>query len=222
MSEASDTPQPSQITTDSVGAREHSRRVIDAGGILAFRTDTFYGLGADPFNPAAVARINRMKEREGKKPVLVVVSAREATERFIFEQSDLFKELTKHYWPGPLTIVCRALPSVPVEITAGSGSVGLRLPLDAEVQEFISACGGTLTATSANPPGEPPARSALQVAQYFPNELDLIVDSGIAKADKPSTVIDVSHGPALRLIREGEIARSDLERTLGSLGIKLT
>jgi L-threonylcarbamoyladenylate synthase len=216
-----DDTRPSHIMADGDEARESARRLIEAGGLLAFRTDTLYGLGADPFNRAAVSRINKLKEREGRKPVLVVIASRQEALRFIEEPSALFDALTGHYWPGPLTVIGRALPSVPEELKAGGASIGLRLPDDEEVRAFVRACGGALTATSANPAGEPPARNAYQAAKYFPHELDLIVDGGEARTDKPSSVIDVSAGSRPRLVREGEVARADLERVLKSFGAEL-
>jgi L-threonylcarbamoyladenylate synthase len=220
MKKGSEPAPASEIIPDGDEARERARRVIEGGGVIAFRTDTFYGLGADPFNRSAVARINRLKGREGVKPVLVVISGHQETDRFFAEKTGLFNELAKNYWPGALTIVCQARPSVPSEITMGGGSIGLRLPFDEEVRALVCACGGALTATSANLAGQPPARTAPEVARYFPGELDLIIDGGGARTDKPSTVIDVSRGRA-HLIREGEIARSDLERTLRGMGAEL-
>ncbi|HEX8175280.1 MAG TPA: L-threonylcarbamoyladenylate synthase [Pyrinomonadaceae bacterium] len=210
-----------RIVPNTEEERARARRLIEAGGVLAFRTDTFYGLGADPFNHEGVRRINHLKEREGRKPVLVVIHSPEEAARFISEETELFRELTVRYWPGALTLVCKALPNVPEGITAGSGTIGLRVPSDEEVREFIGSCGGALTATSANLAGEPPARTALEVARYFPSELDLIVDAGEARTDKPSTVIDVSDPRHARLIREGEIPRSHLEQTLKTMGVEL-
>ncbi|HEY0323690.1 MAG TPA: L-threonylcarbamoyladenylate synthase [Pyrinomonadaceae bacterium] len=220
MSEAGEPERAAQIIPDTEEARARARRVVEAGGVVAFRTDTFYGLGADPFNRAGVERINRLKEREGRKPLLVVISDSEEATRFIAEKTNLFDELTKHYWPGALTVVCKARSTVPEGVTAGIGTIGLRLPFDKEVREFIRACNGALTATSANLAGQPPARTAREVARYFPVELDLIIDGGEARTDKPSTVVDVSRGRA-RLIREGEIPRSHLEQTLRALGEEL-
>lgn len=210
-----------RIVPDTEEERARALSVIESGGVLAFRTDTFYGLGADPFNQTGVKRINRLKEREGRKPVLVVIHAPEEASRFISEKTELFDELSLRYWPGALTLVCRARPDVPEGITAGSGTIGLRVPGDKDVREFIRACGGALTATSANIAGERPARTALEVARYFPNELDLIVDGGEARTDKPSTVIDVTNPSRARLIREGEIPRSRLEQTLKAIGAEL-
>jgi len=207
------------IVKDGEEARERAARVISAGGVLAFRTDTFYGLGADPFNPDAVRRVNELKGRDGK-PILVVISDASEAESFIINRSKLFDAICAHHWPGALTIVVDAKPEVPSELTAGSGTVGLRLPDDEAVRSFIRECGGALTATSANIAGESPARTADEVARSFPTELDLIIDGGTARTDKPSTVLDISCSPP-HLIREGAITRSELEETFRKLGMEV-
>lgn len=208
------------LVQDSEEARERAARVIAAGGVIAFRTDTFYGLGADPFNREALRRLNGLKGRDAGKPILVVISDAEVAERFIVERSALYDAVAARHWPGALTIVVKAKPEVPEELTAGSGTVGLRLPDDEAVRSFIRAMGGTLTATSANLAGEPPARTAEEVARSFPSELDLIVDGSASRGDKPSTVLDLS-GRAVRLIREGAVTCSALQETLGELGAEI-
>lgn len=124
------------------------------------------------------------------------------------------------HWPGALTLVVRAREDVPDELTAGSKTIGIRLPDDAEVRALVSACGGALTATSANPAGEPPARTAAEVARYFRQGVELIVDGGEARTDRPSTVLDIT-GQAARLIREGVVTREELQRTLQTLNTDL-
>lgn len=202
------------IVKDGEEAHAQAAQVIAAGGLLAFRTDTFYGIGADPFNRAALERINELKGRDGK-PILVVISDEHAVERFIISRTEIFDRIVARHWPGALTVVVKARPSVPDELTAGSGTIGVRLPDDEAVRTFIRACGGSLTATSANIAGERPARTAEEVARSFPEGLDLIVDGGAARGDKPSTVLDLS-GEHARLIREGAVSRSDLQKTLVS------
>jgi L-threonylcarbamoyladenylate synthase len=202
--------------SDGEEARARAAQIIAGGGVVAFRTDTFYGLGADPFNRAALRRVNSLKGRDGGKPILVVISDAIEAERFI-NSSQLFNSVSTRHWPGALTIVAQAKPEVPDELTAGSRTVGLRLPDDEAVRSFIRACGGALTATSANLAGEPPARIAAEVASAFPAGLDLIVGGGPARGDKPSTVIDLS-GQHIRLIREGAVARTELQETLRELG----
>ena len=177
---------------------------IARGGIIAFRTDTFYGLGADPFNTSAVQRIKELKSREENKPILIVISDRGQVYRFIENPSATFNLLAKEFWPGPFTLIGRACPELPNEIPAGTGTVGLRLPDDDEVRELVRACGGALTATSANPANQPPSQTAQDVENYFPRGIDLIVDGGRARVDRPSTVVDAT-GVEPKLIREGVI-----------------
>ena len=204
---------------DSAEARVRAASVIAAGGVLGFRTDTFYGLGADPFNPSALRRLNDLKGRDGK-PILVVISDESMAARFIGDGSQLFEAVARRHWPGALTLVAEARSEVPEELTAGSSTVGLRLPDDEDVRSFVRAVGGALTATSANLAGEPPARSAVEVARAFPSGLDLIVDGGTSRGDKPSTVLALS-GREPRLIREGAVSRGELEETFRRLGLKI-
>lgn len=177
--------------------------------MIAFRTDTFYGLGADPFNATAVARIRALKGREENKPILLLLAAASEADRFIAERSAQFEEVARKFWPGPLTIVGHAVANLPPEITAGTGTVGVRIPADDEVRDLVRECGGALTATSANPSGSEPARSAQQVIDYFWNGVDLVIDGGEVTATEPSTVFDVTTSPP-RVIREGGIKYTDL------------
>ena len=187
--------------------------ITSSGGIIAFRTDTFYGLGADPFHRSAVQRIKQLKGREGNKPILVVISDRDQVERFIAERSTTFDCLAERLWPGALTLIGKARTEVPHEITAETGTVGIRLPDDDSVRELIRSCGGALTATSANPSGQQPARTAADVERYFGDAVDLIVDGGETRTDHPSTVVDVSAArPTLN--REGVIAWAEIQKVI--------
>lgn len=188
--------------------RDEAARVISNGGVIAFRTDTFYGLGADPFNRDAIVRIKDLKGREDDKPILLLISDESEVDRFI-EQSDFFKLVAKGHWPAPLTLIGVARPDIPGELTAGTKSLGVRLPDDDEVRSLVRACGGALTATSANISGQPPARTAKEVEHYFPVGIDLIIDGGESKAAEASTVLDLN-GAKPRLIREGAITREML------------
>jgi L-threonylcarbamoyladenylate synthase len=199
------------ILKDSTEAHARAAQIIAAGGVIAFRTDTFYGLGADPFNQAALRKIKALKGREDGKPILVILSETTEVDRFINERSSLFDALSARHWPGALTIVASARSGIPEELTAGTGTIGVRLPDDSSVRELVHACGGALTATSANPSGSPPARNAQEFLNYFSAGLDLIIDGGETRSDKPSTVVDVS-GKEPRLIREGVITREQLNQ----------
>lgn len=203
------------IVPDSQSTRERAADIINSGGIVAFRTDTFYGLGADPFNEDALRAIKRLKGREAGKPILVVVSEVAEAWRLLAERSDVFNFVSAKHWPGALTIVARAGANVSDELTAGTKTIGVRLPDDEHVRAFVRACGGALTATSANLSGEPPARTAEEVARSFPVGLSLIVDGGAALGGQPSTVLDLSR-EVPRLIREGALSKRELEQTLAA------
>jgi L-threonylcarbamoyladenylate synthase len=178
--------------------------VIKQGGVIAFRTDTFYGLGADPFNAAAVARIRALKGREDDKPILLLIADPADAERLLSERSREFENLAAKFWPGPLTIVGKANADLPEGITVGTGTVGVRLPANENVRALVRDCGGALTATSANPAGRDPARSAEEVRDYFPEGIDLIIDGGQVTAIEPSTVVDATTSPP-RVVRAGAI-----------------
>lgn len=183
---------------------QRAAKIVSEGGVIAFRTDTFYGLGADPFNAAAVAKIRELKGREENKPILLLLADASVADRFIADRSKAFEDVARKFWPGPLTIVGVAVSDLPPEITAGTGTVGVRVPADAAVRELVRQCGGALTATSANPSGSEPARSAKEVIDYFGNDIDLVIDGGEVSATEPSTVLDVTTSPP-RVVREGAI-----------------
>jgi len=183
---------------------QRAAQIVSAGGVIAFRTDTFYGLGADPFNVAAVSKIRELKGREENKPILLLLSEASVGDRFIADRSEAFEEVARKFWPGPLTIVGVAVANLPRGITAGTGTVGVRVPADEAVRDLVRSCGGALTATSANPSGREPARSAKEVFDYFGDRVDLIIDGGEVIATEPSTIVDVTTSPP-RVIRKGAI-----------------
>ncbi|MCA1621373.1 MAG: threonylcarbamoyl-AMP synthase [Acidobacteria bacterium] len=207
------------IYPDSTSAREQAARVVASGGVVAFRTDTFYGLGADPLNPEALERVNALKGRDGK-PILVLAADTADVGRLVLKVTRAFEVLAARHWPGALTLVASARADAPELLTAGTGTVGVRLPDDEDARAVVRACGGLLTATSANTAGEPPARTAGEVARYFPEARGLVIDGGAARSELPSTVLDVT-GDSPRLIREGVVTRAALEATLRAEGFEL-
>ena len=207
------------IYPDSEEARERAAKVVAAGGLVAFRTDTFYGIGADPFNVEALEALNNLKGRDGK-PILVLVSDPEVVERLTAHRTLAFDALASRKWPGALTLVVAARREVPELLTACTGTVGVRLPDDESARAVVRACGGVLTATSTNPAGQPPARTATEAARYFPRGLGLVIDGGVSRSDLPSTVLEVS-GDRPRLIREGVVTRGEIEEALKSINATL-
>lgn len=206
--------QRAMILPDDRATHERAAAAVRAGGVMAFRTDTFYGLGADPFNVGALLRIFSLKGREEGKPILVVIADADEADRFMARRTAAYDALSARLWPGALTLVVPAAARVPDELTAGTKTVGLRLPADEDVRSLVRACGGALTATSANPSGRAPARTAAEVAQYFMAGLDLIIDGGAARLEQPSTVVDVT-GEEARLIREGALSWREVREAAG-------
>jgi len=202
------------IVPETEETREHAAILIANGGVVAFRTDTFYGLGVDPLNPNAVARLRKLKGQDDSKPILLLVGDTSDLDRLIVDRSETFELVARTFWPGALTIVGRAASGVPDGLTAGTGTVGVRLPNDENVRALVRLCGGALTATSANLSGSPPARSAEEVEAYFPKGIDLIIDAGRVVATQPSTVLDLSQLEP-RMIREGAVSRKRLSEVLG-------
>ena len=188
---------------------------IAGSGVIAFRTDTFYGLGADPFKASAVQKIRELKGREDDKPILIVISDTKEIDRLVPFRTLAFDDLAKRFWPGALTIIGQAAAELPNQLTVGTKTVGVRLPDDDRVRALIAACGGALTATSANVSGQPAARTAAEVESYFGQQVDLIVDGGATTSESPSTVVDATTSE-LKLVREGVIPWSEVRSALSS------
>src|SRR6266487_3901508 len=201
------------LLPDNPQTREHAARLVAHGGIIAFRTDTFYGLGADPFNAIAIRSIRRLKGRDEAKPILLLVADETEVDRFVRSISPLFWSVAARHWPGPLTLIGHARSGLPEELTAGTRKIGVRLPDDQNVRALVRACGGALTATSANESGYPPARTAKEVEDYFSHRIDLIIDGGETTCTQPSTVLDLSATEPL-LVREGGTTVVELKQSL--------
>jgi len=180
------------------------REVISSGGVIAYPTDTFYGLGADPKNPTAVKKLFSIKSRQADRPILVLLPDQAAVRDWAAEITPQAEGLMKKFWPGPLTLVFTAKKGVLPELTAGTGTIGLRIPGNPLTRQLLSYLGTALTGTSANVSGSPDPRTAEEVEASFGGEVDLILDSGSTAGGKPSTVVDVrSKRP--KVIREGAI-----------------
>lgn len=182
--------------------------VLLEGGVIAFPTDTFYGLGADPFNRAAVHRIYALKGRPEHRPILLLVDTLERAAT-VAAVSELARGVAEAFWPGPLTLILPSLESVPDEITAQTGTVGVRLPDARFAVQLIRHLGKPITATSANRSGAAPCISAEEVRNQFGEELPIIVDGGRLSATAPSTLLDLTAAvPTIR--RRGAVSEEVL------------
>jgi L-threonylcarbamoyladenylate synthase len=187
-------------------------RALKSGGVIAFPTETFYGLGVDPFNVEAVERLFKLKGRSFKDPIPVVVADMESVKGIVETVPPLAETLIERYWPGPLTIVFNAKETVPAVLTAHTGKIGVRIPGNPQTRRLVKAYGSPITSTSANPSGSPPAAKPSDVLDYFDGLIEVLIDGGTLTAEKPSTVVDVTGG-RIEVIREGAVetaAFSDL------------
>jgi L-threonylcarbamoyladenylate synthase len=188
----------------SPAVMEQAAAVLRADGLVAFPTETFYGLGAAALRPAAVRRVFAVKGRAEGKPLLVLVDSIQMAERLAATISARARELMARHWPGALTLVLAARADVPAEITAGGGTIGVRLSAHPVARALVSALGGPITAPSANPSDAEPPTTAAGVVGYFGDALPLVLDGGPTPGGAPSTVLDVSVEPP-RLIRAGAV-----------------
>lgn len=191
-------------------AGERCREVIRTGGIIAYPTDTFYGLGADPHNADAVRRLFRIKGRASERPILLLIPDRAMVGEWAASVGPAAQNLVERYWPGPLTIVFPARQEVLPELTAGTGKIGLRVPANETTLALLRMVGTAVTGTSANRSGGPDPRTADDVIETLGDEIDLVVDGGPAVGLLPSTVIDAS-GPEPVVLRDGAIGREQLK-----------
>lgn len=192
--------------------------IIQEGGIVAVPTETFYGLGVNPFDAAALARLTAVKGRPEGMPILVLLAALRDLSLFAMQVPKAASMLMEAFWPGALTILVPARPSVPSIVTGGSGRIGLRLSSCQPLCELLDRV-GPLTGTSANRTGDAPALTAQEVQDALGHDVDAILDAGPTPGGLPSTVVEADDG--LHIIREGAIPLAAIEAALHAGGFSL-
>jgi len=166
--------------------------IVKGGGLIIIPTETFYGIACDSWSQAAVNRLVRIKGREWGKPIPLLVGSIEAARSAASTIPPMFEELAAQFWPGPLTLVIPAEKNFSSAITGGSGSIGIRIPGPSPTLDLARAFGRPLTATSANPAGQPPPRSFDEIDPNMASEVDLVLDGGRTPGDEPSTVLNLT------------------------------
>lgn len=192
--------------------------IIQEGGIVAVPTETFYGLGVNPFDAAALVRLTAVKGRPQGMPVLVLLASLCDVPLFAAHVPEAASMLMGAFWPGALTILVPAHPSVPSTLRGESGRVGLRLSSCQPLRELLDRV-GPLTGTSANRTGAVPALTAQEVQNTLGQDVDAILDAGPTPGGLPSTVVEADDG--LHIIREGAIPRAAIEAALLAGGFSL-
>jgi L-threonylcarbamoyladenylate synthase len=198
---------------------EQVKPVVRRGGITAIPTETFYGLGVNPFDETALTRLCALKGRAEGQPILVLLGSLNDVGLFVDHVPPAAALLMEAFWPGALTIVLPARASVPRALTAGTGRVGVRLSPCLPLRHVLESV-GPLTGTSANRSGAPPAVTAREVQEVFGDHVDLIIDAGPTPGGLPSTVVDA--GDRIHIVREGAVARTAIETALRARGFSLS
>jgi L-threonylcarbamoyladenylate synthase len=207
-----------KVTGPDDPAIQEAAEILTAGGLVAFPTETVYGLGADGLNPEAVARIYAAKGRPATNPVILHVADVAGARPLVSAWPETARLLAERYWPGPLTLVLPASEQVPAIVRAGGATVALRCPAHPVALALIRAVGRPLAAPSANRSQHLSPTLAQHVASSLGEAVDLILDGGPTSAGLESTILDLS-GTRPRILRPGPIAPGELAEFVGELEV---
>jgi len=187
-------------------------RSLNQGGMIAFPTETYYGLGVDPFNPKALQRLFQIKQRAPDKPILVLLADQSQLSLLAASIPAHFDRLSRTFWPGPLTLVYPALLHLPALLTGGTGTIGIRQSAHPVARRLLDEYQRPITATSANLSGALPATTASEVEEIFGSAVDLVLDGGSTPGGSGSTL--VGENSDLFCIREGKIPFAEIRAVL--------
>jgi L-threonylcarbamoyladenylate synthase len=201
----------SQRPDDSMIAEASS--ILRAGGVVAYPTETFYGLGADGQNEEAIKKIFLIKGRNFKNPISVIVGNVNDVRGLVDEVPEIALHLMERFWPGALTIIFKASPDISDHLTAGTGKIGIRLSSHPVATALARKLGHPITATSANFSGNNECTSADEVIQGIGDQVDAVIDGGQTPGGLGSTIIDVTTDPPA-ILREGVIPKYKISESL--------
>jgi L-threonylcarbamoyladenylate synthase len=199
------------LTKENVdSAIDETLVVLNRGGIIAYPTETFYGLGVKFDMAGSLKRLYDIKKRPREKAMPVVIDSRECLPQLVPEEwlqhiPPVTQSLMERFWPGPVTLLFPAKPGLSEYLTAATGLIAVRVPGESFALQLAAGAGFPITATSANPSGTPPAGSAEAVVSSFGDGIDLLIDGGPTPGGQPSTIVDVS-GKRLGVVRKGAMA----------------
>ncbi|MGQ0824451.1 MAG: L-threonylcarbamoyladenylate synthase [Actinomycetota bacterium] len=200
-------------------AIERAAELLRAGGLVAFPTETVYGLGADAANAIALRRLYAVKGRPADHPVIVHIPADAGLDAYARAVPDVARELAEQFWPGPLTLVLLRRPAaVTADAAGGRETVGLRVPAEATALALLDAFGGGIAAPSANRFGRVSPTTAAHVHSDLGDDVDLVLDGGPCMIGIESTIVDLS-GDSPRIVRVGAIDVAALAPVLGDVAV---
>jgi L-threonylcarbamoyladenylate synthase len=189
--------------------------VLQAGGVVVFPTETFYGLAVDAMNSRAIERIFAIKGRSFNNPIALIAGDKSGIGALVAEIPAAAHRLMQVFWPGPLTLLFSASPRISPRLTAGTGKIGIRISNHPIAAGLAMRLGGPITATSANLSGAPECNAAAEVLASLGDQVDLIIDGGATPGGKGSTLLDITADPPIWL-REGAIPRLNIQEALKS------
>ncbi len=215
------------VTVDKIilKEKEYKRRIkkagkiIKKGGLVAFPTETVYGLGGDAFNKKSAAKIYAAKGRPSDNPLIVHIAELSGLEKIVQTIPPIAKILAKEFWPGPLTMIFNKKENIPTETTGGLQTIAVRFPSHIVARDFIMASGGYVAAPSANISGKPSPTLSKYVVEDMNGKIDMILDSDTIEIGLESTIVDVTTKVPI-ILRPGFITREMIEKVVGSIEIE--
>ena len=196
-------------------------RILKEGGLVAFPTETVYGLGADALNEDAAKKIYAAKGRPSDNPLIIHITNMKALEKIVSEVPEKAVKVAEKYWPGPLTMIFNKSDIVPYGTTGGLDTVAVRMPVDEIAREVIDAGGGYIAAPSANTSGRPSPTKAEHVEEDLSGKIEMILDGGAVDIGVESTILDMTVTPPM-ILRPGAITKEMLTELIGEVAIDRT
>ena len=187
--------------------------ILRKGGIIAYPTETFYGIGANAENERAIEKIYTIKGRNFKNPISTIIGNRTDVIRLVRDVSETGRMLMNRFWPGGLTILFEASDNVPQKLTAGTGKIGIRLSSNIIATNIAKTLSGAITATSANLSGQKECLSVNDVINSLGNSIDAVIDGGSTLGGLASTIVDVTTDPP-NIVRKGVVPATLIFETL--------
>lgn len=204
------------ITKANSESIRQAAEIIKRGGLVAFPTETVYGLGADGLNPIAVAKIFEVKKRPTFNPLILHISEKNSLHKFSSIQNEKVDKLVNKFWPGPLTLVLPKTEIVPDIVTSGNPTVAVRMPNHPVALQLIEASGTPIAAPSANKFGHLSPTEAKHVEKYLGDKVDIILDGGKSIVGVESTIIQFYENE-FYLLRPGGLSKEDIEKVIGKI-----
>lgn len=199
------------LPIDDPQSLERAAKIIQDGGLIAFPTDTVYGIGVSAFNEAAIEKIYQVKGRSYQKAIPILLDSAHRLKNVLLTETEITNKLVNRFWPGPLTLIVPIHPDLPHNLSSGN-NIGVRVPDHDLIRDLLKKT-GPLAATSANLSGKPSGLTAEEVQKELGGEIDLILDGGKVPGGMASTVLDCS-GEEIKILREGPISLADINKVL--------